>query len=529
MPDAVVIGAGHNGLVAANLLADHGWEVLVLEEQSEPGGAVRSAEVTRPGFIHDLFSAFHPLSAASPVMRSLELERYGLRWRRSRGVVAHPHEDGRCALISTELDETCRSLEAFAPGDGERWRRFYAGWERAGGAFMESLLSPFPPVRAGAKLLWALRGRRRPLRFARMTLLPARRLAEETFDGEGGAWLLAGNALHADLTPDQAGGGFFGWVLCGLGQERGFPVPEGGAGELTAALVTRLRSRGGRVECEAPVSSIEVRGGRATAVRSPAVGEVPASRAVIADVGAPALYRRLLPRGAVPDETLRALRSFQYDNATVKLNWALSAPIPWRAEAARGAGTVHVAEGTDGLTKATMELLRGLIPERPFLVLGQYDPVDRSRFPEGAEAAWAYTHVPQRIRGDAAGELSGSWSGGEAERFCERMETEVERLAPGFRDRILQRQLQLPADLERSNANLVGGAINGGTAQLYQQVVFRPMASWARAATPVEGLYLGSASAHPGGGVHGACGANAARAALRRAGLTMARWPPRPS
>src|SRR5215212_5207550 len=250
--DAVVIGAGHNGLVAANLLAERGWRVLVLEEQDRPGGAVKSGELTEPGFTSDLFSAFYPLSAASPPLRALGLERFGVRWRRAPLPVAHPQADGRCAVLSLDAQETAASLERFAPGDGARWHDFYATWERAGGPFMDMLLRPFPPLRGSARLAAAL-GPSGLLRFARFALLPVRRLAEESFEGEGAAWLLAGNALHADLTPDSAGGGLFGWVLCGLGQEHGFPVPEGGAGRLVDALVARLRAHGGRLECGVPV------------------------------------------------------------------------------------------------------------------------------------------------------------------------------------------------------------------------------------------------------------------------------------
>jgi phytoene dehydrogenase-like protein len=264
-PDAVVIGAGPNGLVAANLLADRGWEVLVLEEQAEPGGAVRSGEVAAPGYRHDLFSAFYPLAAGSGVIGALELGRHGLTWRRARGVVAHPAADGRCALLSTELDETCESLDRFAPGDGDSWRLLFRQWERLGAHLVEALLTPFPPVRAAGRLALALR--RDLARFARFGLLPVRRLAEEAFRGEGGGWLLAANALHADLPPEAPGSGLYGWVLCGLGQQHGYPVPEGGASELTAALVRRLESRGGEIRCGEPVTRIEVSGGEARATR----------------------------------------------------------------------------------------------------------------------------------------------------------------------------------------------------------------------------------------------------------------------
>jgi len=513
--DAVVIGAGPNGLVAANMLADRGWDVVVCEEQPEPGGAVRSGAVTEPGFVHDLYSAFYPLTPASRYIAPLELERHGLRWRRAPAAVAHPHPDGRCAVLSTDLEETCASLDSFAPGDGDAWRRLFELWQRAGPHLFGALLRPLPPIRPAAGLIRAL-GPRGVADFGRFSLLSARRLAEESFRGEGGGWIITGNALHADLTPDSAGGGLFGWVLCCLGQQFGFPVAEGGAGSITEALVRRFRGLGGEVICDTPIERIELRAGRARSAVAADGSRFEARRAILADCGAPALYLKMLPRDAVSERERRQLRRFQYDNSTFKVNWALGAPIPWRSEDARGAGTVHVADGMEGLTRATVHLAGGSIPDRPFLVLGQYSEADPSRAPAGAEAAWAYTHVPQQARHDAAGELSGDWAGADRERFADRMEAEVERLAPGFRQLILSRHIQTPLDLEASNRNLVGGAINGGTAQLYQQTIFRPITGLGRPSTPVPGLYLASASAHPGGGLHGGPGGNAASTAIKR-------------
>ncbi|HEX6152072.1 MAG TPA: NAD(P)/FAD-dependent oxidoreductase [Solirubrobacterales bacterium] len=512
--DAVVVGAGPNGLIAANHLADRGWRVVVCEEQPEPGGAVRSGEVTEPGFVHDLYSAFYPLTLASRHIAPLKLERYGVNWLSSKGVVAHPHPDGRCALLSMDLEETCASLDSFAPGDGERWRGLFDLWRRVGPHLVGALLTPMPPIRPAAGMLATL-GPRGLADFARFSLLPARRMAEEEFEGEGAGWLIAGNALHADLTPDSSGGGMFGWLLCGLGQQHGYPVPEGGAGEITRALVERLRDRDGEVLCETPIERIEVRGGRARAAIAADGRRFEARRALLADCGAPALFLKMLPQEVVPDRVREALKRYQYDNSTFKVNWALREPIPWSAAEARRASTVHVAEGWDGLTEATVELAERKIPAHPFLVLGQYSMVDPSRSPAGTETAWAYTHLPQSPVGDAAGELSGDWDGDDAERFADRMELEVERLAPGFRDRIISRHVQTPLYLERHNRNLVGGAINGGTAQLYQQAIFRPYPSLGRPTTPVRGLYLASSSAHPGGGLHGGPGGNAARTALR--------------
>ena len=492
MVDAVVIGAGPNGLVAANLLADEGWDVLVLEAQSEPGGAVRSEELTKPGFIHDVFSAFYPLGAASPVIRDLHLERHGLVWRHSPLVVAHPTTDGRCAVLSRDIDETAASLDGFSPGDGDAWRELMGLWDRLGDDLVAALLRPFPPVGAAARLL----GKLRPSEVravSRLALLPVRRLADEWFQGEGGGLLLAGNALHADLPPEALGSGIFGLILCGLGQTVGFPVPEGGAGALTQALVSRLGTRG-EVRTDTPVVGISVRGGRAVAVQTAAGDTIPVTHAVLADVGAPTLYDRLLP----PDTPKpRLLKTFEYDSGTVKVDWALDGDVPWTAEPARRAGTVHLADSMDHLTDVAAALAKQQVPALPFLLVGQMHVADPTRKP----TVWAYTHVPFGHR----------FTGGELEWFADAMEDAVERHAPGFKAKAVARHVMGPADLEARDANLVGGAINGGTASLYQQLVFRfgPR-------TPVDNVYLASASAHPGGGVHGACGANAAVAALSR-------------
>ena len=517
MTDAVVVGAGHNGLVAANLLADAGWDVLVLEAQPEPGGAVRSAELTRPGFVHDVFSAFYPLAAASPVLQALDLESFGLRWRRAPQVLAHPTPDGRCAVLSTNVDETARSLDAYAPGDGAAWRRLYGFWQQVGDDLVRSLLSPFPPVRPATALAVRL-GPAGLLRLARRGILPVRRLGEEEFAGEGGRLLLAGNTLHTDLSPESAGGALFGWLLSSLGQRHGFPVPEGGAGQLPAALVRRLESRGGRVECGKRVVRVQVAGGRAIGVATADGTEVRAQRAVLADVVAPQLFLDLVGPDHLSPEFLDDVRRFELDHATVKVDWALDGPVPWETEGAAGAGTVHVADSVDDLTLYSAELATGQLPRHPFLVLGQMSTADPTRSPPGTETVWAYTHVPQRPRGDAAGELKGTWDDAESQRFADRMEDRIERLAPGFRQRVVGRHVLTPRTLPEANQSLVNGALNGGTAQLHQQLVFRPVPGLARPETPVRGLYLASSSAHPGGGVHGAPGANAAHAALSAAG-----------
>jgi len=498
MPDAVVIGSGPNGLVAANVLADAGWDVLVVEAAPEPGGAVRSGALTRPGFVHDLFSAFYPLAVASPAMRRLELERHGLRWRRAPLAVAHPFGDGEAVVLSQDIDETAESLDRDHPGDGAAWRGMQRTWQAIGDDVVDALLGPFPPVRATARL--AAKLRRDLPAFARFAMLPVRRLAAEHFGGRGAAMLLAGNAQHADLSPDSPLSGIFGWLLCCLGQQHGYPVPEGGAGQLTAALVRRLEHAGGSVRCNAEVDRVVVRGGRAVGVHTVTGDDIDASRAVLADVGAPALYLRLVGPEHLPSRVVRDLTRFHYDDATVKVDWALDGAIPWKVAHAARAGTLHLADGIDHLAQVATDLAGGRVPERPFLVLGQMNVADPSRSPGGTATAWAYTHVPQ-----------GSTS---ALDVVARAEALIEDAAPGFGELVLDRHVFTPDAFEAADANLVGGAINGGTAQLHQQLVFRPTPGLGRPSTPIAGLFLASASAHPGGGVHGACGANAAVAAL---------------
>jgi phytoene dehydrogenase-like protein len=327
--------------------------------------------------------------------------------------------------------------------------------------------------------------------------------------------LLAGNTLHTDLGPDSTLGGFFGWLLAMLGQSLGFPVPEGGSGALTAALVSRLESRGGRVECRSEVRRVVVRDGRAVGVQLADGSSVDATRAVLADVVAPHLYLDLVGQEVLPGSLLQDLQHFELDHGTVKVDWALREPIPWSDPAARTAGTLHLGGNMDDLVEFAADLSCGRVPRHPFCLFGQMTMIDPSRSPAGTETAWAYTHVPQIIKSDPISGITGRWDAGEADAMAARMEEMVEQRAPGFRSLIAGRSVSTPKNLEADDSNLVGGAVNGGTAQLHQQLVFRPVPGRGGPDTPIKRLYLASASAHPGGGVHGACGANAARAALR--------------
>lgn len=514
MPDAIVIGAGPNGLVAANVLADAGWDVVVVEEQPEPGGGVRSAPGPADGFISDVCSAFYPMAAASRAINALELERHGLRWIDPPTVLAHPLLDGRAAVLCRDMAATVDGLEKLSSGDGAAWERLYGLWERVGPQLLDALFTPFPPVGSGVRLAANLKipGL---LRFLRFALVPVRRLIEEEFTGPGGL-LLAGSSLHADLMPESTGSSVYGWLLAMLGQQVGFPVPEGGAGQLTAAMVRRLESRGGRVVCGTRVREVVVRRGRAVAVRT-ADGEIPARHAVLADVVATQLYGDLVGWEHLPPRLRDDLRRFERDYGTFKVDWALRGPVPWTATDAAGAGTIHVSAGLDEMSEYTHQISMDHIPANPFVLAGQMTTADPSRSPAGTESLWGYTHVPQHARGDAGGGLTGSWDDGEQQAFADRIERQIERFAPGFRDRIIARRIMAPWQLNEHNANLVGGAINGGTTAPHQQLVFRPTPGLGRPETPIPGLYLASSSAHPGGAVHGACGSNAARAALRGA------------
>lgn len=511
-PDAVVIGAGPNGLVAANVLADAGWRVVVCEEQPEPGGGVRSGQGPADGFVSDHCSAFYPMAATSRALRPMRLERYGLRWKHAGSVLAHPLLDGRAPVLYRDLERTVASVEELGAGDGIAWRRLYGLWEQLGTHLLDALFVPFPPVRAGIRLAAALRPRGM-LRFARFALLPVRKLSEEEFTGPG-SLLVSGSSMHADLMPESNGSSVFGWLLAMIGQQHGWPVPEGGAGQLTAALVRRLKDRGGQLRCGDGVRRVVVRGGRAVAVRTADGLEIPARRAVLAATAVTQLYGGMVSWDDLPPRLRDDLRRFQWDYSTFKVDWALRRPLPWDAAGVHGAGTVHVSASLDEMSEYTAQIAMGRIPAHPFLLVGQMTTTDPSRSPAGTESLWGYTHVPRRVRGDAGGDLTGRWDERERESFADRMEAQLERFAPGMRDLVIARRISAPGDLEAGNSNLVGGAINGGTTAVHQQLIFRPTPGLGRPETPIAGLYLASSSAHPGGAVHGACGANAARTAL---------------
>ena len=518
--DAIVIGAGPNGLVAANHLADRGWSVLVLEAEPDIGGAVRSARDVHPDFIHDTFSSFYPLAAASPAIRSLGLEQHGLVWAQSPAVLGHPLPGGDWALLHRDREATAGLMESQQAGDGEAWLRLCTAWDRIGDELVHAMLTPFPPVRAGARMLARLRSAG-GLEFVRMMLTPAMSVGHGRFAGTSPRILIAGNAGHADIPLNAPGSGLMGILMSMLAQSVGFPVPRGGAGELSAALARRLTSAGGDIRCSHPVTAVTVRARRATGVSTSDGQRFAARHAVIADVAAPNLYGGLVSSDDLPARTMRAMRSFQLDPGTVKVDWALDGGVPWDSPPPCAPGTFHVADSVEDIAQALGQVSTRVIPAKPFMLAGQMTTCDPDRSPSGTESMWAYAHVPQHVLRDAGdGSITGSWDRDDCERFADRMEARIEALAPGFGSRILSRRVLGPRELESRDANLIGGAINQGTSQLHQQLVFRPVPGWGRAETPLRNLFLGSASAHPGGGVHGAAGMNAARAAVahRRAG-----------
>lgn len=499
MPDAIVIGSGPNGLTAATYLAREGLSVLVLEAKSTPGGAVGTKELTLPGYVHDVGAAFFPFGQTSPALLPLDLPGAGLVWRHAPLDSAHPAPDGSCASIARDLDA---SVRAFGE-DGDAWRRI-ALWHRSTrDRLLDALLSTLPAL--GPMLRF---GPINLLRLARVALSSGRGFSSSVFRTEAARRVIPGLALHTDVGPDDPCGAVVGFMLAVLASSGGFAVPEGGAGSITKALLRRLEERGGVVQCNKRVATIVVRGGRAAAVRTDDGVEIEARRAVIADVAAPSLYLRMLDPSLVPPRVLSAMRRFRRGFGTFKMDWALDGPVPWSNEDAARAAVIHAGDNLDDLAAFTRQVRAGELPSNPYLVVGQQSLADPTRAPAGRHTLWAYSRVPSVPPGDAGWEAL-------RETFADRIEARIEGLAPGFRRRILARAIFAPPDLEAMNENLVGGDLAGGSADIRHQLIFRPVFPYFRYRTPIRGLYLGSSYTHPGAGVHGACGRNAAIAALR--------------
>jgi phytoene dehydrogenase-like protein len=494
--DAVVIGAGPNGLTAAATLARHGWEVLVLEAKQRPGGALYSEPLTVPGYLHDVGAAFFPF-ADSPAFRFLDLTGAGLQFANARWESCHPAPDGSSASIARDIEETARSFGV----DGPAWRRL-AEWRRAmGQRLVEALLAPLPPIGPA----WRL-GLRHFIRLGMMSLPSSGTLARWHFRTEAARRVVPGLALHADLGPDDFPGVAIGLVLALLAADGGFRVSRGGSRAITHALLRRLEESGGKIRLGSRVQRIVVRQRRVVAVRTEQGEEIAVRRAVLADVGPPALFLRMLGERETTWWLRRQMRKFRYAWGTFKMDWALSGPVPWLSDEAREAAVVHAGDSLADLALFTRQVRGGQLPDNPYLVIGQQSLVDPERAPPGAHTLWAYSHVPSLIEG--------GWER-HRDAFADRIERRLEGLAPGFRQLIRGRFIATPPDLEAMDENLVGGDIGGGSAQFNQQLIFRPAFPYFRYRTPVKGLYLASSSTHPGPGVHGACGFNAAHAALR--------------
>ncbi len=465
--DAVVVGAGPNGLAAAVELARRGRSVAVFEAEDRVGGGTSSAEITLPGFVHDLGSAIHPLGYASPFFAALPLEEHGLEWIHPPAPLAHPFDDGTAAVLERSTEATGATLGP----DAEAYRK---------------LIDPLSEDarRIQATLSGSTRLPRHPLALTSAglrSLGSARGFAEAAFRGERARALFAGNAAHSFLSLEKRPSALFGVVLGTLGHAFGWPLPKGGSQSIADALASYLISLGGEVF---------------TGVRIGSVDEVPRTRTVLFDV----TPRQLLDIAGVhfTERYRGALKRYRYGPGVFKVDLALDGPIPWSAGECLRAGTVHLGGTLEEISAGEAAVARGEHPERPFILLAQQSLFDPTRAPEGKHTVWAYCHVPNGSTFD----------------MTERIEAQIERFAPGFRDRILARSAWGPADLEGWNANLVGGDINGGYMDV-RQLFARPMIRANPYSTSAPGLYLCSSSTPPGGAVHGLCGFMAARSALR--------------
>jgi phytoene dehydrogenase-like protein len=455
---AVVIGSGPNGLTAAIELVQAGMDVTVHEASSQIGGGSRSAELTLPGFVHDVCSAVHPMAICSPCFERYPLHVHGLEWIHPGAPLAHPLDDGTAVLLERSLGDTCAGLGP----DGEAWRRllepFIAAWPR----LRHEVLGP------------QLRVPRLPFlmaRFGLKALRPARALAEAAFRGPRARALFAGMAAHAVLPLEAPPSASIGMVLAIVGHAAGWPIARGGSQAITNALASYLRAQGGRVRTESRVD------------------ELPDASLILCDITPRQLLAMAGGRFSLGFQ--RALARWRYGPGVFKLDWALDAPIPWRAPECRRAATVHLGGTLDEIAAWESEFTGA-----PFVLLAQPSLFDASRAPQGKHTAWAYCHVPNGSTSD----------------MTDAIESQVERFAPGFRSHILARHIFTPSVLESYNANLVGGAIGGGALDL-RQFLLRP--TWRLYGTGLAGVYLCSSSTPPGGGVHGMCGYHAVERARK--------------
>jgi phytoene dehydrogenase-like protein len=466
--DAVVVGAGPNGLVGAVTLAGVGLKVLVIEAASVAGGGTRSAALTRDGHIHDVCSAIHPMAVASPAFRDLPLAQHGLEWIHPDAPLAHPLDGGRAAVLERSIDATAIGLG----DDGGAYRRLMAPLVGTGLPLVDAVLAPLsvPPPGAWPGLA----------RLGMSGVWPATRLANRRFEDDEAKGLLAGLAAHSMLSLRSPGTGGFGLFLGLLGHLVGWPMARGGSQAIADALVSLLAERGGEIVLGQPVTSW---------------ADLPPAATVLLDL----TPRQLLALGGdrLPPRYRRQLARYRYGAAVWKVDWALDGPIPWTATGCARAGTVHLGGTIDEVAFAEGELQRGRHVDRPFVLLAQQSRFDPTRAPAGEHNAWGYCHVPNGSTVD----------------MTERIEAQVERFAPGFRDRIIGRHVMGPAAVEAHDANYVGGDIAGGRTDL-RQLAARPVWSRSPWRMPADGLYLCSSATPPGPGVHGMGGWHAARVAL---------------
>lgn len=495
-PDAVVIGSGPNGLVAACVLAGAGVNVLVVEANARAGGAVGSEAATRPGYLHDVGAAFFPWGTLSPAFRELPLDRHGLRWCWAPVESCHPAPDGTVASIVRQSD----AAEFGTSQDAEEWRRVTAWYRSVEPDLIALLLGPFPSFRPLGRL-----GPGALAKLAGIFTASGRGLSERWFRSSAARRVLPSLALHVDVGPDDRFGAGIGYMLGMTATTGGYPVPEGGARAITDALLGCLAERGGRIRLGTRVSRVEVRAGRAVAIRLETGEEIPA-RVILGDTDVAALLLDLARDAHLPGRLVRKLRRYPRGWGTFKLDWALDGPVPWSVTAARESAVVHAGDNLDDLARFTREVRAGRLPERPYLVMGQQSLADPTRAPPGGHTLWAYTRVPSYP--------AGGWSA-HAEALADVIDARIEELAPGFRGRIVDRRVVPPDRLEAMDANLVGGDLGGGSNAWHRQLVFRPVFPWFRYRLPVRGLYLCSSYAHPGAGVHGMCGYNAAHRVLQ--------------
>jgi len=518
--DAIVVGAGHQGLVAAVRLARAGWRTIVVERNDRPGGAVMSAEITRPGFVHDLFSTNQNLFLASPLYAELhtELERHGLRYAVSAKPYANAFPCGGSLRVYQDAERTMASLRAHDAGDAEGWEALGRLFARFSPALFALYSAPLPSWRSAREALGASRRLRRDglYELVRLLLSSTRELGDAYFASREAKAMLACWGMHLDFGPDVSGGAMFPFLEAFADQAGGMAVVEGGASRMIDALVGLLRESGGELWTGAEVTQIEVAGGRARGVELAGGERLEAQRAIIASVTPTALFGRLLDGREVPARTLEEARRYRYGPGTMMLHLALDGAVPWAAGGDLDEfAYVHVAPYVEELAATYTEAMNGLLPADPMLVVGQTSAVDPSRAPTGRHVLWVQVRaLPAEIRGDAAGAIEARTWREAAEPMAERVMAKLERYAPGLGDRVLERAVLTPADLERHDPNLVGGDSLAGSMHLRQNFLLRPFPGSAGHRTPVKGLYLCGASTWPGPGVNGLSGDHAASRAL---------------